>query len=66
MSRPLDPSTPLSVLRRIIEASSRPADITQLVRNVEQSLRVEGYRVSEADVRASAARVLHLDRNQSR
>lgn len=60
MPRHLDPSTPLSVLRQFVEASSRPADITRLVRNVEQSLRVEGYRVSESDVRSSAVRVLQV------
>jgi len=53
-----DPTTPLSVLRQLVDSSSQPSDISRLVRNVEQSLRVEGYQVSESDVLLSARRVL--------
>ena len=61
MSR-LDSSTPLRLLlKAVADATPRASDISRLVRNVEQSMRVEGYAVSENDVRSSAARILGVD-----
>lgn len=63
----LNSSTPLSVLRQAVaNASPRATDITRLVRNVEQSMRLEGYNVSENEVRLSAARVLGVDSRERR
>ena len=55
------PRTHLSELLRFLVRPIRPADsMDRLVRSVEQSMRVEGYPVSQADVLLSAERVLRL------
>ena len=55
------PRTHLSELLRLLDRPIRPADsMDRLVRSVEQSMRVEGYPVSQADVLLSAERVLRL------
>lgn len=58
--RDLKPTTRLSELRQ--QPPSDETDGTaRLVRSVQQSMRAEGYPISETDVRASAARVLKND-----
>lgn len=56
--RRLTPSTPLSELRQLTQTRSHADFEDRLVRSVEQSMRVEGYVVSEDDVRSSADRLL--------
>ncbi len=60
MARNLSPSTRLSELRQL---GPLPVAVAQnrLVRSVQQSMRVEGYPVSENDVRSSAALILKTD-----
>lgn len=62
----LTPSTPLSELRQFAQRRRRStAEFeARLVRSVEQSMRVEGYSVSEADVRSSADRILLGDNDE--
>lgn len=62
MNRPLiTPASRLSELQELAKAPVSLADSTaRVVRGVEQSMRVEGYPVSEGEVRSSAARILRL------
>ena len=62
MVRPLITSkTPLSELRTAVRDGAPRADnLERLVRNIEQSLRVEGYVVSRSDIETSAMRALRL------
>lgn len=62
----LSASTPLSELRKFTQGRRPRAEFeARLVRSVEQSMRVEGYPVSEANVRSSADRILLGDNERS-
>jgi len=55
----LNPATRLSELRERAQTLGSTCEVdARLVRSVEQSLRVEGYAVTEADVRLGVTRVL--------
>lgn len=61
----LNPSTPLSELRQLTQVRRSRAEFeARLVGSVEQSVRVEGYSVSEANVRSSANRILLGDNDE--
>ncbi len=61
----LSPSTLLSELRQLTRVRRPRTEFeARLVRSVEQSMRVEGYPISEANVRASADRILLGDNEQ--
>jgi hypothetical protein len=58
MSPPVTPETRLSELQRIAHVPVRTADaFAQMIRAAGQSLRVEGYDVSERDLREAANHV---------
>ena len=68
MNRPgIAATTTLSELQKLARGTARPAGSDDgLVRSIEQSMRVEGYPVSELAVRDAAARMLGRSMRSSR
>jgi hypothetical protein len=59
MIRKVSSTSRLSELQELARRAVPRAEVSaRMVRSVEQSMRVEGYPVSEAEVRLSAERVL--------